>query len=351
MNVDANQSRRSQTKPTTRFRAPIGILLLAIATLDLTGGCTVVRHHRARIHMHRGEALLAADDLDAALAEFQTVAQVRPEMAVAHSRMGLIYRKLGRLEHAVDALIEAIRFNPTSFDDTFSLAQVYHLLRRGKDAIQAYLHAVRLRPRNFDAQLNLGVCYKESGALDQAVERFERAIEIDPDRSHAYVNLGATLDAQEKHYAAIRAYKEALERDGSQPIVLVNLAQTYMRQGRLKMARAALIQSTRLDPELAAAHQALGYCLFRMKDFDSAEKSYRQALCYDGALPQAHVGLGSIGMLAYLNEPSRTDRRERALDHWHRALELDPDQPKIRDLIARYQPARQRPDAVLFGAP
>jgi len=53
-------------------------------------------------------------------------------------------------------------------------------------------------------------------------------------------------------------------------------------------------------------------------------------------------------MLQYLEDATRTDLRGAALEHWHRSLELDPDQPRIHKLIARYKPKRSDPEAVLL---
>jgi tetratricopeptide (TPR) repeat protein len=323
-------------------------MVLAVAG---AGGCAVVQQYRANQHIDRGEVLLAAQDLEGALAEFEAAAALAPQVAVAHSRMGLIFRRMGEYDQAIDCFIAAIRRDPFSFSDTLNLAELYHFLGRVQEAVQAYLHAVELRPRDFDAQLNLGVCYQQTGDFVQALDRFQRAIDIDPDRPHAYVNKGVALDAQAKYYEAVRAYKEALERDSRQPLVLVNLARTYMNQDRLKMAHHALEQAIRMDPQLAIAHESLGYCRFRLREYDAAEQSYKQALAYDWRLPRAHAGLGSINMLRFLEEGSRTDRRDRALEHWHRSLELDPDQSRIRDLIERYRPKRTDPESVLLQQP
>ena len=171
---------------------------------------------------------------------------------------------------------------------------------------------------------------------------------IEPDRPAAYINLGVARDRQGKYYEAIRAYKEALERDIRQPLVLVNLAHTYMSQDRLKMARQSLEHAVHMDAGLALGHEALGYCLFRSREFDEAERAYKRALECDWRLPRAHAGLGSINMLRFMDDKTHIDLRRLALEHWHRSLELDPDQNRIRDLIARYRPKRESPDAVLL---
>ncbi len=103
-----------------------------------------------------------------------------------------------------------------------------------------------------------------------------------------------------------------------------------------------------MDPQLAVVHEALGYCLFRMRHFEEAEQSYKHALAYDWRLPRARAGLGSIDMLRYLKDNALTDRRDRALEHWHRSLELNPNQPRIRRLIARYKPRDGDPEEILL---
>jgi tetratricopeptide (TPR) repeat protein len=104
-----------------------------------------------------------------------------------------------------------------------------------------------------------------------------------------------------------------------------------------------------MDPQLAPAHEALGYCLFRLREFDAAEEAYDRALAYDWRRPRAHAGLGSINMLRYLEDKTQTSHRDRALEHWHRSLELDPDQPRIHKLLARYQPQRRDPEEALLN--
>jgi Tfp pilus assembly protein PilF len=120
-----------------------------------------------------------------------------------------------------------------------------------------------------------------------------------------------------------------------------------MNQDRLKMARHALQEALPLDPRLAAAHEALGFCLFRERAFAGAEQSYLAALTFDRRLPRAHAGLGSIYMLRFLDDAERTDQRDLALEHWHRSLELDSNQPRVRDFIARYSPRTVDPATAL----
>ncbi len=313
-------------------------------------GCTTVNRVRADWHAYLGNNQYEKDHLQAALIEFEKASELAPQVAVLHSKRGMIYRRLGDFAKAIKCYIEAVRHDPQSFDDTISLAELYHFTDHIQGAIRAYLHAVELQPDNFDAQLNLGTCYQQEGDMAQAVERFQLAIDIDPDQAFAYANLGVALDAQEKYYEAIRAYKQALESDSHQPMVLVNLAQTYMHQNRLVIGQQALSQAIRMDAGLAPAHEALGYCFFRMNKTDKAEASYRQALTFDRNLPRALAGLGSINMLRYLDNANDVNSRDLAVEYWHRSLELDPTQTRIRKLLTKYQPKREDPVDAWLGS-
>ena len=154
-------------------------------------------------------------------------------------------------------------------------------------------------------------------------------------------------DGQGQDSGAINAYKNAMERDNRQPHVLVNLAYTYLNQKRLKMARRTLEQAVAIDPSLPTAHEALGYCLFQSKDYDAARKAYLTALALDARMSGAYANLGSIEMLRYLQR--RDDAKpELALEYWHRSLELDANQPKLHQLIAKYSKPALDPNTVLL---
>lgn len=344
------RNRSTQTGWTRTWTRVARGTCLAILIIAATGGCATVRNFRANVHVHRGDAMLAAQRLDDAYAEFEEAARLAPQKPEPHARMGLIHKERGELEQAIRSFGEALRLDPTSFDDTFNLAQVYQMTQRIADAIRAYLYAIELRPDDFDATLNLGVCYQESGQLEQAVQQFEQAVKLDSQHPQGFVNLGVALDAQKRYYEAIRAYKEALELNEHQPLVLVNLARTYLHQDRLRMARGALEEAIELKPELAGAHEALGYCLFRLREFEAAEEAYQRALRYDWRLPQAYAGLGSISMLRFVDNKDAIEDRDKALEYWHRSLELNPDQPRLRQLIATYQPERESPADALLEA-
>ena len=66
-------------------------------------GCALVRQQQAHQRVERGEQLLTEDDLQAASLAFQEAAELDPQLAVAHSRLGVIYERMGEYERALAA--------------------------------------------------------------------------------------------------------------------------------------------------------------------------------------------------------------------------------------------------------
>ena len=93
-----------------------------------------------------------------------------------------------------------------------------------------------------------------------------------------------------------------------------------------------------MDPHLSTAHERLGHTLYRQEKLDEAVDTYERAITLNPRDGVAHAGLGVVRMTQYLADPSQAALRTEAIEHWHRSLELEPNQPKLRKLLAKYHP-------------
>ena len=78
---------------------------------------------------------------------------------------------------------------------------------------------------------------------------------------------------------------------------------------------------------------------------------YQQAVELDEKMPDAYAGLGVVRMAMYLKDPGNGELRRQAVEHWHRSLELNPNQPKVRKLVDKYQLEVDNPVTVLLNTP
>ncbi len=309
--------------------------------LALLPGCAI-NDLRGRDHLDRAKAALRDKNLDSAIAEFRQAVNLDPTLADAHTGLGLAYKERGDLDQAADSLQQAVRLDPRSFTPVFELGEVYRLLNRMTQAIRAYIIACELDPRNFDSHFRLAMCYQSTGDLYKSIETYKEAIGINPRNAYAWSNLGAAYDTIGQHYEAIKAYKESLECNTRQPEVLVNLATVYLNQERWPTARKTLEAAIQLSGDLSIAHERLGYCYWRENNLDAAAQAYIRAISIDSKNAAAFAGYGVVRMTQYLNNPEQTSLRDEAVEAWHKSLELDPEQPKLRNLIEKYRPKHER---------
>lgn len=315
---------------------------LPILLLASLSGC-IAEGPRAQIHVSRGDTALSRNDLQAALAEFREAVKLDPLLADAHTKLGLTYKATGELEKAADSLESAVRLDPQNFKSTFELGEVYRMLNRFSQAVRAYVLACRLQPENFDSHYRLASCYHQAGEQDQAIEAYNQALRINPRSAQAWSNLGALQDMKGKPYEAIQSYKRSLECDTDQPGVLVNLATVYVNQERFDAAQRALESAIRMAPNLSAAHERLGYCLWRENKLDDATVAYRKSIAADAHNARAQAGLGVVLMTRYLSSQGQAALREEAIEAWHESLELDANQPKLRELVEKYRVRKDKP--------
>lgn len=97
---------------------------------------------------------------------------------------------------------------------------------------------------------------------------------------------------------AIEFFKRAIERDPNYALAYAGLADSYAVLGVFGMraphevfplARVAVDRALSIDPELAAAHSALGHIkMVYERDWDGAAREYERALQLDSSLASAH---------------------------------------------------------------
>jgi tetratricopeptide (TPR) repeat protein len=122
-----------------------------------------------------GEARLAVQDWDGAVAAFRQAVSTAPSSALAHNKLGIAYA------HA----------------------------RRWDDAFEEFSRAIGLDPRFAQAHSNLGNLHRERGGLDEAVRCYTRAIAADPEYWIAHQNLGVVYKQQGRLADAVREFKTA----------------------------------------------------------------------------------------------------------------------------------------------
>jgi tetratricopeptide (TPR) repeat protein len=116
--------------------------------------------------------------------------------AGTHIDLGVEYEKRGHDDLAIEEYIAATNCNPPA-DDAYlaykSLGNVYRRMGRVDKAIEAFEKSLIVNPNNADMHNDVGIEYVKKGDIEKAIEHFRAAVRLDPTNSMPQENLDNTL--------------------------------------------------------------------------------------------------------------------------------------------------------------
>jgi len=140
-----------------------------------------------------GDCLLDKGDLEAALAQFQTVIdrtskdpRETPLAARALARLGECHMKRGDKDEAVKSWRSSLALLPLDAEVPFNLAEVLFADRKLDQAGRYYRIAAELSPGWADPHYKLGLVYMGLEDFDRARQSFRKVVELDPYTPLAY---------------------------------------------------------------------------------------------------------------------------------------------------------------------
>jgi protein O-mannosyl-transferase len=146
-----------------------------------------------------------------------------------------------------------------------------------RDSKALWSYAVSVAPTSSIAHSNLGAVLFREGKLDEARAQFQKAVQLSPSYADALTNLAFVLGELDRA-------EEATE-------TLKHLSSALVGQGKLDKAIAILQGLVEIHPTDAEAHNALGFALFLRGDREPAVQHFRRALQLDPRLREAKENL------------------------------------------------------------
>ncbi|HVM59938.1 MAG TPA: tetratricopeptide repeat protein [Verrucomicrobiae bacterium] len=312
-----------------QYLACIGLITLAVATVS-----AVVRQSAGRyavglivvavlgmLSWRHGEAFHDEETL------WGDTLTKNPRSWMAHTNLGYLFIRLGRLPDAIRENEEALRLNPGSPEAHYDLGVALAKAGRLPEAEAHWEQALRLRPNYAQAHNNLGgALLRQPGRLDEAIGHVKEALRLQPGNAEARDNLGVAFVRLGRVAEAKAQWEQALQLKPDDAEAHANLGNALKDEGRFEEAVAHYEQALRIEPDLAAAHYNLGLSLARLGRLQEAIGQYEQALRLKPDDPKAHRSLG--------NALAQTGRIPEAMGHWEQALRLKPDDPEIQNDLA-----------------
>jgi tetratricopeptide (TPR) repeat protein len=260
-----------------------------------------------------------------------------------HQRLEELVRDRS-FEEAVAVARSLLSKKPDFAPAHIQLAQIASEQGERKAAVKHYERALELDPTNAAAHLNLGRLLSALGDLDSALVHLRRAAELDPGLAGADDVLAATLVASGNGPAAIEILERRVAGDPTDAEARFQLAAALGQGGRIEDALASLEEAKRLapspaSPQAAIAHHRIGLGLRERSEHQRALEHFDRALELDPSFAMAHndrgVTLKALG------------REEEALDAYQRAIDADPSLAAAYNNIGSLFGARRQIDEAL----
>jgi tetratricopeptide (TPR) repeat protein len=150
-----------------------------------------------------------------------------------------------------------------------------------RDSVTLYEASLANAPGSPRIHYNLALAYSEAGRLREAVPHYRETVTADPSHAKAWNNLGRTLNLLGMDEAAEAAFQEALRRQTPFPLARVNYAGLLDRTGRRAEAIEQRLLALRDDPDDAANHNGVGSLLAMEGRLPEAVEHFRRAVQLD----------------------------------------------------------------------
>ena len=284
----------------------------------------------------RAEVARQAGEYELALAVFRQILANNPTIATAYIGIGEIYLVQENYARAEPVLARAARLEPRNFDAQYGHARALQMLKRFVEAVQAYHRALTIRPQNVNANQRLATTYLQMGQPSSALLFAEKVVELDPANGPARANLGTIYLNIGRSGDAIPQYEAAVELMEATVPLLNNLIAALAAEKRYVDAMNTAEFLVKLEPS-AEAWERLGWCAFRMGDYQKSIEAYRDSVRINPAYWPALNGVGCNALNTWLlsNKLNGAAFLE-ARQAFRRSLRVNPEQAKVISLLSRY---------------
>jgi Flp pilus assembly protein TadD len=215
----------------------------------------------ARAHTNVGEIALRKGRLQQAYREFQEAVRIQPEDAVNHDNLGEVLLRLGLFDEAEKHFRESLRIWPDFPKPHVNLGLVSLNQRRLDDAEREFRAALTSQQltQSFRGAItnNLGIVLALTGRKQEAEQAFAEAVRFDPDNSDARANLGKAFVERGMTREGVAQLTEAIRLKPSDARLHYLLGQAYYQQGEKEFAALALTRALHLKADLPEARSLL----------------------------------------------------------------------------------------------
>lgn len=246
-------------------------------------------------HMQRAKLAEVREDWDRAIESYRTVLDIDPQKADALNQIGVLLQRRGRIDEAIVAMQEAIEKNPDLAAPYNNLGLLFLAQNKLDRAIEVIELGLTMRPDSPILLNSLGTLQYETGATETAIRSFEAALDADPHYAESISNLAIVYQGLKNAPKAMIWWSRLIEVEPENGDARVSLALIQVRQGELEDAATTLEQSVAALPDHVHSLIALGSTYNALGRKNDARAAFERALRIDPDQPRVRTMLAGLG--------------------------------------------------------
>jgi tetratricopeptide (TPR) repeat protein len=262
--------------PLPETRSPFIVLVAAVAVVGLCA-CGGADARKAR-HLEKGQAFLAADNVEKARVEFRNALQIAPNDSEARYENGVVDEKLGNPREAAQYYQGAIDSNSDNARARAALGRLYLFSGAPDRAMELIKPALVTHPEDAGLLTVRAAAYLQLKDQDSALADAEHAVILAPSNEDSIAVLAGIYNAKQQTQNARELLESAVKRIPGSVDLRLALAQLYSGLGMEPQVEALLIELVKLKPAEKAHRLRLAQYYARLNHTDEAERVLREAI-------------------------------------------------------------------------
>ena len=210
------------------------------------------------------------------------------------SNYGILLRRLGKLQKAINYHRKAIDLKPDFANAYFNLGTVLIDLGRFEEAKILTRKAIEINPNFAEAYSNLGNIMRDLGKLEEAEILQRKAVKLLPELAELHSNLSNVLKDLGKLKEAEISIRKSIELDPHFTMAYSNLGGILIGLGKLNEAEISTRKAIKLDPSFAEAYANLGSILINLGKLDEAEKLLYKSIQIKPSFAKAYFSISNL---------------------------------------------------------
>ena len=188
---------------------------------------------------------------------YNKILQAQPQFHAAWFQLGLIAVNVNKMDIAANMISKASECRPVEFTYHRALCEIYRRLKKLDQALDHGRQATKLSSSDADSFYNYGLALADAKKFEEAIEAYKKAVELNPRYGLAYNNLGSAYENMDDLDSAFDAYTKAVEINPQHSEAQHNLGAILNQRGKLDEAKECYIAAINSNPNFTYAHHSI----------------------------------------------------------------------------------------------